>query len=197
MASATDGSGTPTGKPTGFMSEYMSDLSQSQDLNSFLQKNKPTYNPNPPSSSTTTADHSAPDATPPPTASSSDSSGSSPTPKASPPSESNTNRESHPLLNGRSVYQKQAIQHAALDNCADYNMELSSCLTGKSGSWLDRASMCMKAKEQLQKCCRLNRDIMLEKGFASEGNTPEQDRAIQDYADESAQKAMKEDTTQR
>jgi hypothetical protein len=61
------------------------------------------------------------------------------------------------LPNAHAVYQKQAIHQAALDNCADYNIELTNCLTGVSGSWWDRASMCMKAKEQFQRCCRLNR----------------------------------------
>ncbi|KAF9962801.1 hypothetical protein BGZ70_007877 [Mortierella alpina] len=80
-----------------------------------------------------------------------------------------------------------------MDNCADLNMELSGCLLGKAGTWWDRASMCMKAKERFGKCCRLNREVLENKGYAREGNTREQNQKIQDYADEYTQKAMKED----
>ncbi|KAK3826077.1 MAG: hypothetical protein J3Q66DRAFT_329360 [Benniella sp.] len=197
MTSATTGSGS-TGKPAGFMSEYMSDLSQSQDLNSFLRENQPTYNRNSSSSSPSASTDTTTPSSSSSTASAEPSSSSSKTP---PSSGSDTGKYHDPqasvgtrsLPNAHAVYQKQAIHQAALDNCADYNIELTNCLTGVSGSWWDRASMCMKAKEQFQRCCRLNREALQEKGFANEGNTPEQDRFIQDSVDDFAQKAMKEE----
>ncbi|KAF8933094.1 hypothetical protein EDD21DRAFT_439362 [Dissophora ornata] len=198
MASST-GSGTSSGKPPGFMSGYMSDLPQSEDLNSFLQKNQPAYDPN--SHSTPTDTHAATTPTSSSTATENDTkssqdSSSKPSSSASSestrkPFDSKTLVGSHPLPTAHAKYQRQAIQNAALDNCADLNMVLTDCLLGKSGTWWDRASMCMKAKEQMQKCCRLNREILEERGYAKEGNTPEQDRVILDYADEQAQKAMK------
>ncbi|KAI1307870.1 hypothetical protein EDD11_004372 [Mortierella claussenii] len=192
MSSST-GSAASSGRPTEFMSEYMSGLSQSQDLNSFLQKNQPTYDPNNSSTdSNTIVDKPAKEP-------GQDSSSSS-TPSGSESSSSSTQKPfdfkmpvgSHPLPSAHAVYQKKAIHSAALDNCADLNVELTDCLMGKSGSWWDRASMCMKAKELFQQCCHLNKEILQEQGYANEGNTPEQDRAIMDYADDHTQKAMKE-----
>ncbi|KAK3838688.1 MAG: hypothetical protein JOS17DRAFT_303067 [Linnemannia elongata] len=215
--SSTAGANPSSNKPSGFMSGYMSDLSQSQDLNSFLQKNQPTYDPN--TNSTTTTTTSA--ATPPVTSSAdtktndthtTSPSSSTPTSSTSPstepssqpssettggrrPYETKTPVGSHPLPTAHSVFQKKAIHTAALDNCADLNMELTDCLMGRSGSWWDRASMCMKAKEQFALCCRLNKEALQEKGYAKEGNTAAQDLAILDYADEVTQKAMKEGTS--
>ncbi|KAF8991284.1 hypothetical protein BGZ52_013269, partial [Haplosporangium bisporale] len=152
MAPATS---TPTsGSGQGFMSEYMSDLSQSQDLNAFLQQNQPTYDP---------ASHSTPLPSDTPSSSSSSSSSSS-TSSSSSGSSTTSQRKpfdapvgSHPLPSAHAVFQKQAIQTASLDNCADLNVELTDCLLGKAGTWWDRASMCMKAKEKFGKCCRLNK----------------------------------------
>lgn len=182
MASA--GANSSSKKPSGYMSEYMSDLSQSQDLNSFLQKNQPTYDPN--SNSTTTASSAAAAAQPAapnadittndtqhpsttsnstPTSSSSSASSSEstqPSPEATGgrrPYDTKTPVGSHLLPTAHAVFQKKAIHEAALDNCADLNMELTDCLMGRSGSWWDRASMCMKAKEQFALCCRLNKVI--------------------------------------
>ncbi|KAF9106484.1 hypothetical protein BGX27_009139 [Mortierella sp. AM989] len=202
-------SGDSSGKPAEFMSEYMSGLNQSQDLNSFLQKNQPAFDPNSHSSSSSSGVNEASssnikDAE---TKSQNASSGSSSTSSTSSSSSTFTASSgstqkpidlkmlaaSQAMTNGHLHYQRQAIQSAAMDNCADLNMELSDCLAGKTGTWWERASMCMKAKEQLQKCCRLNREILQEKGYAREGNTPEQDREIMDYADDHVQKAMKEE----
>ncbi|OAQ31110.1 hypothetical protein K457DRAFT_136387 [Linnemannia elongata AG-77] len=215
MAS-TAGANPSSNKPSGFMSDYMSDLSHSQDLNSFLQKNQPTYDPNT-NSTTATTSAATPAAvsnadtktnnTQTPSSSSSSTSTSSRSPSTEPipqpssettggrrPYESKSPVGSHPLPTAHSVFQKKAIHTAALDNCADLNMELTDCLMGRSGSWWDRASMCMKAKEQFALCCRLNKEALQEKGYAKEGNTAAQDLAILDYADEVTQKAMKEGT---
>ncbi|KAF8938697.1 hypothetical protein BGZ47_008461 [Haplosporangium gracile] len=209
---ASTGANPSSNKPSGFMSGYMSDLSHSQDLNSFLQKNQPTYDSSSSSTTTTSAattaaaanvdtktnDAHTPSSSSPPT---------SPAPSTEPspssetttggrrPYEAKTSVGSHPLPTAHSVFQKKAIHNAALDNCADLNMELTDCLMGRSGSWWDRASMCMKAKEQFALCCRLNKEALQEKGYAKEGNTAAQDLAILDYADEVTQKAMKEGTT--
>ena len=162
MASST-GSGTSSGKPSGLMSGYMSDLPQSQDLNSFLQKNQPAYDPNSHSAPTDARAATTPSSsTENDTKSSQDSSNKSSSSSASSestrkPFDSRTLAGSHPLPTAHVKYQRQAVQNAALDNCADLNVELTDCLLGKSGTWWDRASMCMKAKEQMQKCCRLNR----------------------------------------
>ncbi|KAG0369054.1 hypothetical protein BC939DRAFT_496147 [Gamsiella multidivaricata] len=205
-SSSATGSNAPSGKPAGFMSEYMSGLSQSQDLNSFLQKNQPAYDPNSHSQNTSSFSSEGAAATP-----STGTTHTSASPKdtntsqgsSSTPSEESTAQKafspkspigSHPMPNAHAIHQKHAIQNAALDNCADINMELTDCLLGRSGTWWDRASMCMKAKEQLQKCLRLNKQLLQERGFADEGNTLEQDRAILDYADDHAQRAMKEDS---
>ncbi|KAF8948733.1 hypothetical protein BGZ46_005313 [Entomortierella lignicola] len=198
-------SGTSSGKPEGFVSEFVSDLSQSQDLNSFLKKNQPTYDPN---------SHTSSSSSPTATLSSSnnkdkdsksqENTSSSASPSTSTkfvPSSGSTEKPidvkmlaaSQKIANGHLHYQRQAIHTASLDNCADLNMELKDCLVGKSGTWWDRASMCMKAKEQLQKCCTLNKEILQERGYAREGNTPEKDREIQDYADEQVQKIIKEE----
>ncbi|KAF9186106.1 hypothetical protein BGZ51_002231 [Haplosporangium sp. Z 767] len=186
----TDTSSTSSGKPEGFMSEYMSDL-KSQDLNSFLQQNQPVYDKSTPSKSTQTSQNSHTTGT------------SSSTPSSDTSTHAQTSERqpftskmpvgAHPLPSAHAVYQKQAIHTAALGNCADLNMELSDCLTGRAGTWWDRATMCMKAKERLGKCCQLNKEFLQEKGFASEGNTPAQDQAILDYADDATQKAMKEE----
>ncbi|KAF9575069.1 hypothetical protein EC968_004566 [Mortierella alpina] len=215
MASA--GTGTSSGKPTGFMAEYMSDLKQSQDLTSFLQQNQPTYNPATSSASATPAstevstpknasahsgsthESSNTEGTSSSSRSSASSSSSTPSPFSSAtsdstrPLDSKSEAGSHPVPNAHAIYQRHAIQSAAMDNCADLNMELADCLLGKAGTWWDRASMCMKAKERFGKCCRLNRELLEKKGYAREGNTQEQNQAIQDYADDLTQKAMKDD----
>ncbi|KAF9148107.1 hypothetical protein BG015_010183 [Linnemannia schmuckeri] len=210
MASA--GANPSSNKPSGFMSGYMSDLSHSQDLNSFLQKNQPTYDPNSNNTTTTSAattaaaanvdtktndthTASSPPPPPPPAPSTEPLPSSETTKEGRRPYETKTPVGSHPLPTAHSVYQKKAIHNAALDNCADLNMELTDCLMGRSGSWWDRASMCMKAKEQFALCCRLNKEALQEKGYAKEGNTAAQDLAILDYADEVTQKAMKEGIT--
>ncbi|KAG0211615.1 hypothetical protein BGX28_007666 [Mortierella sp. GBA30] len=197
---ASTGSSSSAGKSAGFMAGYMSDLSQSQDMNSFLQKNQPTYNPSVSNTSSSTSSGTAvsgakgtnisPESNQESPESSKTSPASEPTKK---PFDSNTPVGSHPLPNAHSIYQRHAIQTAAMDNCADLNMELTDCLLGKAGTWWDRASMCMKAKEKFGKCCRLNREVLEAKGYAQEGNTPEQDRTIMDYADDVTQKAIKED----
>ncbi|KAK3843008.1 MAG: hypothetical protein J3R72DRAFT_523043 [Linnemannia gamsii] len=226
---STGGANPSSSKPSGFMSGYMSDLSQTQDLNSFLQKNQPSYVTNSNSTTTSTAAAPAPVAsntdtdTKPkdmhtsstPTSSTSSStplSPSSSSSSSSPPTESvptptaaaaaegggrkpfgaNTPIGAHPLPTAHSVFQKKAIHSAALDNCADLNMEMTDCLMGRAGTWWDRATMCMKAKERFALCCRLNKEALQEKGYAKEGNTAAQDVAILDYADEVTQKAMKE-----
>ncbi|KAF9945235.1 hypothetical protein BGZ65_010997, partial [Modicella reniformis] len=198
MASAT--AGASTGKPTGFMSEYMSDLNQSQDLNAFLRENQPAYNPNTHSTSSgvsvaITADSSSTSSTSSTSTSSSSKSSTFPGSDTREPNDPQNPMEAFRQSSAHLAYQRQAIQHAALDNCVDLNMGLTDCLMGRSGTWWDRASMCMKAKQRLQKCCQLNKDVLQERGFAAEGNTPEQDQAIQDFADEYVQKAMKEDRT--
>ncbi|KAG0301710.1 hypothetical protein BGZ98_008123, partial [Dissophora globulifera] len=165
------GTESSSGKPAGFMSEYMTGLSQSQDLNSFLQKNQPAYDPKSHSTQSSAADLAAATATAttttplktrttPPTTTTS---GTSPPTGATgvPPldsgetsSDSNSSESatpnrptttrvagSHPLPDAHSVFQKHAIQKAALDNCADVNIELTDCLLGRSGTWWDRASM--------------------------------------------------------
>ncbi|KAG0214591.1 hypothetical protein BGX33_002013 [Mortierella sp. NVP41] len=199
---ASTGTNSSSDKSSGFMSGYMSDLSQSQDLNSFLQKNQPTYDPNSTSTSTTTATSKAPEDTHtntatntsfPSSSSSTSTSTSETTEPGRNPFDAKTPVGSHPLPNAHTIYQKKAIQNAALDNCADLNMELTDCLMGKAGTWWDRASMCMKAKERFALCCRLNKEVLQERGYAKEGNTAEQNLAILDYADEVTQKAMKED----
>ncbi|KAG0015384.1 hypothetical protein BGZ81_011709 [Podila clonocystis] len=193
MAPTSTSSSSTSGSGQGFMSEYMSDLSQSQDLNAFLQQNQPTYDPK---------SHSTPSLSVPvsDTPSSSSSSSSSSTSSGSSSDAKSTSHKkpfdtasagAHPLPSAHAVFQKQAIQTASLDNCADLNMELTDCLLGKAGTWWDRASMCMKAKEKFGKCCRLNRELLHEKGYAKEGNTAAQDRAILDYADKVVQEAMK------
>ncbi|KAG0380756.1 hypothetical protein BGX24_005401 [Mortierella sp. AD032] len=227
---STGGANPSSSKPSGFMSGYMSDLSQTQDLNSFLQKNQPSYVTNSNSTTTSTAAAPAPMAsntdtdTKPkdmhtsstPTSSTSSSTPLSPSSSSSssssPPTESvptptaaaaaegggrkpfgaNTPIGAHPLPTAHSVFQKKAIHSAALDNCADLNMEMTDCLMGRAGTWWDRATMCMKAKERFALCCRLNKEALQDKGYAKEGNTAAQDVAILDYADEVTQKAMKE-----
>ncbi|KAF9901269.1 hypothetical protein BX616_002318 [Lobosporangium transversale] len=198
---STKGS-TSSEKPTGFMSEYMSDLSQSQDLDSFLKKNQPTFDPNShktASASTRSTDTNDAPAnqqesyTPSSTTTAAASSSSSSSSTSSKQKMLGSKISTEPSLLEHTIHQRKAIHAAALDNCADINMELTDCLMGRSGTWWDRASMCMKAKETLQLCCRLNKDILQEKGYAREGNTPEQDRAIMDYADDEVQKIMKED----
>ncbi|KAF9122320.1 hypothetical protein BGW39_009846 [Mortierella sp. 14UC] len=207
------GANPSSSKPSGFMSGYMSDLSQSQDLNSFLQKNQPTYDPNsssstaagatPSNADTASKDTHTPSSSSSPSSTSSQSSQSSTsstsTPSEPPPTagrrksfDSKAPVGSHPLPTAHAVFQKKAIHNAALDNCADLNMELTDCLMGRAGTWWDRASMCMKAKERFALCCRLNKEALQEKGYAKEGNTAAQDVAILDYADEVTQKAMKE-----
>ncbi|KAF9321908.1 hypothetical protein BG003_010164 [Podila horticola] len=178
------------------MSEYMSDLSQSQDLNAFLQQNQPTYDPkshSTPSPSVPVSDTPSSSTSSSTSSSSTSSSGSSSDAKSTSHKKpfDNASAGSHPLPSAHAVFQKQAIQTASLDNCADLNMELTDCLLGKAGTWWDRASMCMKAKEKFGKCCRLNRELLHEKGYAKEGNTAAQDRAILDYADKVVQEAMK------
>ncbi|KAG0284907.1 hypothetical protein BGZ96_010757 [Linnemannia gamsii] len=215
MASA--GANPSSNKPSGFMSGYMSDLSQAQDLNSFLQKNQPAYDPNSNNTTTTTSSAAAqptaatadtkPNDTQHPSTSNSTSTSSSSSASSSESTQTSSEATggskpydakmsvgSHPLPTAHAVFQKKAIHEAALDNCADLNMELTDCLMGRSGSWWDRASMCMKAKEQFALCCRLNKEALQERGYAKEGNTAAQDLAILDYADELTQKAMKEDT---
>ncbi|KAF9952742.1 hypothetical protein BGZ72_005970 [Mortierella alpina] len=208
MASA--GTDTSAGKPAGFMAEYMSDLRQSQDLTSFLQQNQPTYNPNTSSASSSPASAAVSPAIKDTTASSgsahetsnTDSTGTSPSSSSSSstssdsttrPMDGKTTAGAHPLPNAHTIYQRHATQGAAMDNCADLNMELTECLLGKAGTWWDRASMCMKAKERFGKCCRINREVLEKKGYAREGNTREENQAIQDYADDFTQKAMKDD----
>ncbi|KAG0082733.1 hypothetical protein BGZ93_010566 [Podila epicladia] len=188
--STSTSSSSTSGSGQGFMSEYMSDLSQSQDLSAFLQQNQPTYDPkshSTPSPSVPVSD------TPSSTSSSSASSGSSSGAKSTSHKKpfDTASAGSHPLPSAHAVFQKQAIQTASLDNCADFNMELTDCLLGKAGTWWDRASMCMKAKEKFGKCCRLNRELLQERGYAKEGNTAAQDRAILDYADKVVQETMK------
>ncbi|KAF9927578.1 hypothetical protein FBU30_003043 [Linnemannia zychae] len=201
---AAAGTSSSSNKSSGFMSGYMSDLSQSQDLNSFLQKNQPTYNSD--NNSTTKTSTGPADTKTGDSQSAHTSTSTSTGTSASLPSlgdtPSNDERQSfkgktgsHPLPTAHSIYQKKAINNAALDNCADLNMDLTDCLTGRTGTWWDRASMCMKAKEALALCCKLNREILQERGYANEGNTAAQDLAILDYADEVTQKAMKEDSS--
>ncbi|GJJ72076.1 hypothetical protein EMPS_04433 [Entomortierella parvispora] len=185
MAS-TAGTG-PKGSSTGFMSEYMSDLNQHQDINSFLQQNKQSYDP-----SLRTSTPSSSEPTPSTTPHSSESKSESTSEPSRKPFDSSSQAGSRPLPQGHTSQQKHAIQVAALDNCADLNAEMTDCLLGKAGTWWDRASMCMKAKEKFGKCCQLNKEALIEKGYAREGNTPEQDRAIMDYADDYTQKKMKE-----
>ncbi|KAF9422756.1 hypothetical protein BGZ94_008504 [Podila epigama] len=216
MASgATSGSQGSSSGQQRFMSDYMSDLSQSQDLSAFLQQNQPTFDRNKysqvESSTTSPKDNSDGVSVPPPPPhqkqeqqqqqQSSASSSSSSSASASESSSSETRKPftkstlagSHPLPSAHAMVQKQAIQNAALDNCADLNMELTDCLLGKAGTWWDRASMCMKAKERFGKCCRLNKEILQEQGFAKEGNTAAQDRVILDYADKFVQETMKDE----
>ncbi|KAF9327750.1 hypothetical protein BG006_008989, partial [Podila minutissima] len=150
----TSASSSTSGSGQEFMSEYMSDLGHSQDLNAFLQQNQPTYDPK---------SHSTPSPSVPvsdtPSSSSTSPSGSSSDAKSTSHKKpfDTASAGSHPLPSAHAVFQKQAIQTASLDNCADLNMELTDCLLGKAGTWWDRASMCMKAKEKFGKCCRLNR----------------------------------------
>ncbi|KAF9582149.1 hypothetical protein BGW38_000585, partial [Lunasporangiospora selenospora] len=181
-----------SGKNSDFMSEYMSGLHQSQDLNAFLQKNQPTYDPSqqnhPKSSSAAFPQNQTPGSESMPETSQSAKKESAPSgldPRAPP--------GSHPMPSAHLAQQRQAIEHAAMDNCADLNAELTDCLLGRSGTWWDRASMCMKAKERFAKCCRLNREFLQQAGFAKEGNTVAEDRAIQDQADRVMQEAMKKD----
>ncbi|KAG0260684.1 hypothetical protein BG011_001691 [Mortierella polycephala] len=194
----TDTSNSSSGKSAGFMSEYMSDL-KSQDINSFLQQNQPVYDKSAPSKSPQTP---APNMTSSSQTSHTTNAGSStPSPDTSThartserqPFTSQSPLGSHPLPSAHAVHQKQAIHSAAMDNCTELNMELTDCLLGRAGTWWDRASMCMKAKERFGKCCRLNTEFLQEKGFAREGNTPEQDQAILDYADDATQKVMKDE----
>ncbi|KAG0037688.1 hypothetical protein BGZ82_002046 [Podila clonocystis] len=195
MAPTSTSSSSTSGSGQGFMSEYMSDLSQSQDLNAFLQQNQPTYDPK----SHSTPSPSVPVSDTPSFSSSSSSSSSSTSSGSSSDAKSTSHKKpfdtasagTHPLPSAHAVFQKHAIQTASLDNCADLNMELTDCLLGKAGTWWDRASMCMKAKEKFGKCCRLNRELLHEKGYAKEGNTAAQDRAILDYADKVVQETMK------
>ncbi|KAG0057318.1 hypothetical protein BGZ83_011561 [Gryganskiella cystojenkinii] len=199
---ASSATGSAKGPSTGFMSEYMSDLSQSQDINSFLQKNKPTYDPSAASTTPSTSSSSSTTSFPTTnhTTTSKDDKSSTSTSSADSskkPFDNRTQAGSHPLPMGHTVAQKHAIQTAAMDNCADLNAELTDCLLGKAGTWWDRASMCMKQKEKFGKCCRLNKEALIEKRYAREGNTPEQDRAILDSADVYAQRAMKEEDTKK
>ncbi|KAG0337885.1 hypothetical protein BG005_003922 [Podila minutissima] len=189
MTPTSASSSSTSGSGQGFMSEYMSDLGQSQDLNAFLQQNQPTYDPK----SHSTPSPSVPVSDTPSSSSSTSSSGSSSDAKSTSHKKpfDTVTAGSHPLPSAHAVFQKQAIQTASLDNCADLNMELTDCLLGKAGTWWDRASMCMKAKERFGKCCRLNRELLHEKGYAKEGNTAAQDRAILDYTDKVVQEAMK------
>ncbi|KAF9938010.1 hypothetical protein BGZ75_009309 [Mortierella antarctica] len=215
----SSGTGTSTGTPTGFMAEYMSDLKQSQDLTSFLQQNQPAYNPTTSSTSATPAGTELSSASKDASAksgstdessdtnnTSSSSSDSSSSSSSIPSSFSSTSSDpttrpldgkstaaSHTVPSAHAIYQRHATQGAAMDNCADLNMELADCLSGKAGTWWDRASMCMKAKERFGKCCRLNREVLEKKGYAREGNTREQNQEIQDYADDYTQKVMKDD----
>ncbi|KAG0226060.1 hypothetical protein BGW41_004409 [Actinomortierella wolfii] len=174
-----------------FMSSYMSDLNQSQDNRSFLQQNQPTFTspdqrqrqtpPNSTSSSGTTATAAGTQAT---------TTATLPKPAFN---EATTIPGAHPLPTGHSKEQKQAIHKGALDNCADLNLELTDCLMGRSGSWWDRASMCMRQKERFSKCLRINKEILMEREYGKEGNTPKQDQEILDYADKTAQAALKEE----
>jgi len=145
----------PKGSSTGFMSEYMSDLSQHQDINSFLQQNKPSYDPNNLRTSTSSSTSSEP--APPKTPHSAEGTPESTSDSSRKPFDSNSQAGSRPMPQGHTAQQKHAIQVAAMDNCADLNAEMTDCLLGRAGTWWDRASMCMKAKEKFGKCCQLNK----------------------------------------
>lgn len=153
-STAGTGTGTgPKGSSPGFMSGYMSDLSQHQDINSFLQQNKPSYDPSLRASTSSTTSESAP----PNTSHSTEGASESTSESSRKPFDSNSQAGSRPLPQGHTAEQKHAIQVAAMDNCADLNAEMTDCLLGRAGTWWDRASMCMKAKEKFGKCCQLNK----------------------------------------
>ncbi|KAF9434760.1 hypothetical protein BGZ76_007488 [Entomortierella beljakovae] len=193
---------TSSEKPTGFMSEYMSDLGQSQDLNSFLEKNQPTYDPNshshaPASGTASESTFNTKNSKEKSQDRFSQSEKSQPAPSSA-PSESKKSdlkdlAKSHSIGDSNYHYQRQAIKSAALDNCADINMDLSECMSGKSGTWRDLASLCVEKNRLLQSCLKLNKVVLHEKGYARAGNTPEQDQVILGYADEQVQKALKEE----
>ncbi|KAF9164979.1 hypothetical protein DFQ26_000809 [Actinomortierella ambigua] len=197
--SSTSSSRSNNGNDThtkSFMSSYMSGLNQGQDSHSFLQQNQPTFtSPNqqqqqqqaPPTTSTAAAQ------TLPSSASGSHASAPADQTKRPAFDEATTIPGAHPLPSGHNKEQREAIHKAALDNCADLNLELADCLLGRAGTWWDRASMCMKQKERFSKCCIINKDILTEREYGKEGNTPQQDRDILDYADKIAQAKLKEE----
>ncbi|KAF9975943.1 hypothetical protein BGZ73_000232 [Actinomortierella ambigua] len=184
-SSSTNGSNDTHTKS--FMSSYMSGLNQAQDSHSFLQQNQPTF------TSPDQQQQALPNNAATPTSSGAHTSASPDQPKKPAFDEATTIPGAHPLPAGHSKEQREAIHKAALDNCADLNLELADCLMGRAGSWWDRASMCMKQKERFGKCCRINKEILTERDYGKDGNTSQQDLEILIYADKTAQAALKEE----
>ncbi|ORX96096.1 hypothetical protein K493DRAFT_351052 [Basidiobolus meristosporus CBS 931.73] len=75
---------------------------------------------------------------------------------------------------------RKEISNAALENCADLEWDMQSCL--KNGSWLDKFVQCSQQSEAFWNCIRQQKDKLKELGYMNMGNTDKLNQEIQDRA---------------
>ncbi|KAI9271732.1 hypothetical protein BDA99DRAFT_500848 [Phascolomyces articulosus] len=166
--------------------DYVESFVKDKDLENYLSKNQPQYDPN---KATTTIEEQTP----------SEKTTHDNTTTSSKPSTFNFHeRSKNPFANeeqqkspmGQEIPQKQNVMYVvrdfldqkkeiheiAVDNCADLHSELLTCF--KDGSWWDKAKMCEHQKQRFWNCYNKQKSFLKDANYRGPDNTPEQDSKI-------------------
>ncbi|KAI9312168.1 hypothetical protein BX666DRAFT_1881194 [Dichotomocladium elegans] len=169
--------------------DYVDSYVRDQDLEGYLSKAQPLYDPTKTAPETTTSEENA-NASPQTTTAELHTGYDRHRPTLNPiPADAPTVDNSQQQVPQRPkvmwvvrdmLDQKREIHEKALDNCADLHVDLMTCF--KDGSWWDKARMCENQKQKFWKCYQTQKDFLKKANYKGPVSTPEEDAKIEQEA---------------